>query len=633
MLGERERERERGSRGDDRERERGRTDRSTKSCLVKPRKPKKKKKKKKKKKRRRLITECVQMSTVTAKQTEDAAVDSLAARFDDSLVCEPNKPDYRELDLGSPVSPLMIRNTASNGGATASSSSCSSSGSVTGKASLPRRPGTLTKHLSGELSDMSEIQSPSRRGHRRSVSAGAPLIYSSKPSAKTNTAGPPKPNSNVHLSGNICPSGKILKPNLASMYGCRSTMLGSGTGNYGHGSVIRRAAERANGTLVGDNGESIFKQGMASTDPEEVKEAGNQLHRRGSFDEALALYDRAISILPENSLLRGNRAATLTALGRLPEAVRECEEAVRLNPGYRRARQRLASLYLRLGQVENARFHLNYPGQQIDPSDLQKLHLIDKHIKSCTDARKMGDWKTAMREADAAIAVGADSSPQLVACKAEALLKFHRLQDADTTLSSILKIEQSLPPCSQTRFSGMLAEAYVLYVRSRVEMALGRFEDAIAAAEKASMIDKNSVDITIMLSNVKAVAKARARGNDLFSSGRYVEACLAYGEGLKFDSYNSVLYCNRAVCWSKLEQWEKSIEDCNQALYIQPNYTKALLRRAVSNGKLGRWAEAVKDYEVLRRELPGDNDVIESLRRAQVALKAVGGVHSANNGM
>lgn len=29
----------------------------------------------------------------------------------------------------------------------------------------------------------------------------------------------------------------------------------------------------------------------------------------------------------------------------------------------------------------------------------------------------------------------------------------------------------------------------------------------------------------------------------------------------------------------------------------------------------------MRDYEVLRRELPGDNEVTESLHRAQVALK------------
>lgn len=82
------------------------------------------------------------------------------------------------------------------------------------------------------------------------------------------------------------------------------------------------------------------------------------------------------------------------------------------------------------------------------------------------------------------------------------------------------------------------------------------------------------------------VARARARGNDLFKSVRFTEACTAYDEGLRFDSSNPVLYCNRAACWFKLGMWEKSIEDCNQALHFKPNYSKALLRRAAANSKV-----------------------------------------------
>lgn len=37
--------------------------------------------------------------------------------------------------------------------------------------------------------------------------------------------------------------------------------------------------------------------------------------------------------------------------------------------------------------------------------------------------------------------------------------------------------------------------------------------------------------------------------------------------------------------------------------------------------QLEKWADAVRDYEVLRRELPDDNEVAESMFHAQVALK------------
>jgi len=37
--------------------------------------------------------------------------------------------------------------------------------------------------------------------------------------------------------------------------------------------------------------------------------------------------------------------------------------------------------------------------------------------------------------------------------------------------------------------------------------------------------------------------------------------------------------------------------------------------------QLERWADVIKDYEALNRELPNDKEVAESLRRAQLALE------------
>lgn len=49
----------------------------------------------------------------------------------------------------------------------------------------------------------------------------------------------------------------------------------------------------------------------------------------------------------------------------------------------------------------------------MDQSELQKLRLLEKHINQCAEARKIGDWKTALGESNAAIAVGADFSPEV----------------------------------------------------------------------------------------------------------------------------------------------------------------------------------------------------------------------------
>ncbi|KAK9088868.1 hypothetical protein Scep_027950 [Stephania cephalantha] len=581
----------------------------------------------------------------SAKPFSEMRVDALTDRLDHALSCD--KPDFRELDLGSPVSPLR---TARSGAATSgpggaapasTSSSSSSSGSVTGKTltlnTLSKKSdivggGEVSGSAEGSPTGAESTRSPVpprnfRPGHARSKSAGAPLIFSSSSSAVVNST-----NHNGLPTGNICPSGKIGKTSMAQKSSSRSDVLGSGLGNYGHGSIMRAGggatvtavksgAAGCEGAALLTGGDQGRVRAMSSSDAEEVKRAGNELYKRGHFAEALVLYDRAIALVPENAAYRSNRAAALTGLGRFGQAVRECEEAVRLDPGYGRAHQRLAALHLRLGRVESARNHLFLQGQQPDATELQKLMTVERHLNRCAEARKIVDWKSTLREGDATIAAGADASPQLFACRAEALLKLHQLEEADSALAKIPKFEPLPPSCLQTKIFGMLSDAYPFFVRAQIEMALGRFENAVTAAEKAGLTDPRNVEVATLLNCVRLVKRARSHGNELFNAGKFAEACVAYGEGLKFDQSNPVLYCNRAACWSKLGQWERSIEDCNQALRIQPNYTKALLRRAASNEKLERWVESVRDYEVLRKELPGDNEVAEALFHAQVDVE------------
>nr|VDD57764.1 unnamed protein product [Brassica oleracea] len=544
----------------------------------------------------------------------EPSIDSITNRFRDSLNFQRddddviNKPDFRELDY--PLKPRVSSSAAATPAASGSSSS--SSGSASGKPSVTSQ--LAKRSHSGELMESGSATPGSgaknrnpKPGHRRSASAGTPLIYSglafSPVKNRGGASGATSPSPGVVPSGNICPSGKIPKTGMASRASVKPETLFTGNGNYGHGNIVRGGGGKAK---------------PETRDPEEVKKAGNDMYRKGNFSEALSLYDKAISMSPENPAYRSNRAAALAASGRLKEAVKECLEAVRLDPSYARAHQRLASLYLRLGEAENARRHLCFSGQCPDQTELQRVQTLEKHLRLCSEARKIGDWKKVVTEIDAAIANGADSSPQLVACKAEALLRLHQIKDSDLCLSTIQRLDRHHHHHTQAKLFGMLCDAYVLCVQAQVDMALGRFENALVKAERAMKIDhsSNNPEVVSVLNNVTNVAKARTRGNELFTSGRYSEASVAYGEGLKFDAFNSVLYCNRAACWFKLGVWDQSVDDCNQALRIQPDYTKALLRRAASYGKLGRWDDAVRDYEVLRKELPGDSEVAESLQRA-----------------
>lgn len=82
-------------------------------------------------------------------------------------------------------------------------------------------------------------------------------------------------------------------------------------------------------------------------DPEVLKSMGNEAYKQGRFEEALALYDRAIALDSNMATYHCNKSAALIGLGRLQEAIFECEESIKLDPSYVRAHNRLATIYFR----------------------------------------------------------------------------------------------------------------------------------------------------------------------------------------------------------------------------------------------------------------------------------------------
>ncbi|XP_013632105.1 PREDICTED: TPR repeat-containing thioredoxin TTL2-like [Brassica oleracea var. oleracea] len=78
-----------------------------------------------------------------------------------------------------------------------------------------------------------------------------------------------------------------------------------------------------------------------------------------------------------------------------------------------------------------------------------------------------------------------------------------------------------------------------------------------------------------------------------------------------------------------LVRYKDAAENAAKALEIEPHNTEIkifkknveLVKRALSSSKLEKWAEAVRDYEILHQAMPYDKVIAKSLSQAQVALK------------
>lgn len=86
----------------------------------------------------------------------------------------------------------------------------------------------------------------------------------------------------------------------------------------------------------------------------------------------------------------------------------------------------------------------------------------------------------------------------------------------------------------------------------------------------------------------------------------------------------AVLNANIAACYVKLGEHKEAVAACTQALLDDPNYIKALQRRASSNEELNTWSSltsAQEDYTKLLDLLPSGSPQLSETRRKLQALK------------
>ncbi|XP_061472737.1 tetratricopeptide repeat protein 1 [Rhineura floridana] len=114
--------------------------------------------------------------------------------------------------------------------------------------------------------------------------------------------------------------------------------------------------------------------------------------------------------------------------------------------------------------------------------------------------------------------------------------------------------------------------------------------------------------------------KLKEEGNEQFKRGEYKEAEDAYGKALQVcpaccNTDRSILYSNRAAARMKQDKKEIAISDCSKALELNPNYIKALLRRAELYEKTEKLDEALEDYKNLMEKDPSIHQAREACMR------------------
>ncbi|XP_010861858.1 PREDICTED: sperm-associated antigen 1 [Bison bison bison] len=101
----------------------------------------------------------------------------------------------------------------------------------------------------------------------------------------------------------------------------------------------------------------------------------------------------------------------------------------------------------------------------------------------------------------------------------------------------------------------------------------------------------------------------KEEGNQCVKDKNYKDALSKYSECLKINNKECAIYTNRALCYLKLGQFEEAKQDCDQALQMDHGNVKACYRRALAHKGLKNYQKSLND---LNKVLLLDPSIVEA---------------------
>ncbi|NXU80796.1 TOM34 protein, partial [Oreotrochilus melanogaster] len=105
----------------------------------------------------------------------------------------------------------------------------------------------------------------------------------------------------------------------------------------------------------------------------------------------------------------------------------------------------------------------------------------------------------------------------------------------------------------------------------------------------------------------------KEEGNELVKKGNHKKAAEKYSESLKLHQ-ECATYTNRALCYLALKQYKEAVQDCTEALRLDPKNVKALYRRAQALKELKDYKSSIADIKSLLKTEPKNTAALRLLQ-------------------
>lgn len=164
-----------------------------------------------------------------------------------------------------------------------------------------------------------------------------------------------------------------------------------------------------------------------------------------------------------------------------------------------------------------------------------------------------------------------------------------------------------------------------MMIRARAFYASGETDQALKLLKMCLGLDPDMKQAVKLLRMVQKLSRTKEEGNAAFKAKDYRRAIELYTQAVEVDpsnkDMNAKILQNRAQAYINLKEYDSAVDDCTEALRLDPGYVKAMKMRAKAYGGAGSWEDAVRDYKSVAENNPTEKGIQEDIRRAEFELK------------
>ncbi|XP_050249259.1 serine/threonine-protein phosphatase 5 isoform X1 [Quercus robur] len=121
-------------------------------------------------------------------------------------------------------------------------------------------------------------------------------------------------------------------------------------------------------------------------------------------------------------------------------------------------------------------------------------------------------------------------------------------------------------------------------------------------------------------SSISRAEEIKVLANEAFQARKYTQAIDLYTQAIELNSQNAVYWANRAFAHIKREEYGSAIQDASKAVEVDPKYSKGYYRRGTAYLAMGKFKEALKDFQQVKKLSPNDPDAARKLKECEKAV-------------